>query len=114
MGYIVVGGVVELGGARAFGPRPSDPQYPAAWSFSHALRRYDDTGFARPDRPASDRAAGCPARRAARAAPAASTGSGGVAGWAARREPAAGSGRRRSLPTNAGWVVCGRGSKPLL
>src|ERR1700733_5893768 len=67
MGYIVVGAVVELSGARAYGPRPSDPQYPAAWSFSHALRRDDDTGFARPDRSAGDRATGCPASGAARA-----------------------------------------------
>jgi aspartate aminotransferase len=55
-----------------------------------------------------------PALREALAAAAASNGYGPVAGSAALREAAAGYWQRRGLPTSAGSVVCGPGSKPLL
>jgi aspartate aminotransferase len=61
--------------------------------------------------------AGLPAHPLLRAALAASTGENGygpVAGRAALREAAAGYWARRGLPTDAGAVIAGPGSKPLL
>ena len=55
-----------------------------------------------------------PALRDALAAAAAANGYGPVAGHAALRSAAAGYWARRGLPTSAGQVVCGPGSKPLL
>jgi len=55
-----------------------------------------------------------PALQEALAAATASNGYGPVAGSAALREAAAGYWQRRGLPTSAGSVVCGPGSKPLL
>jgi len=55
-----------------------------------------------------------PALQEALAAATASNGYGPVAGSAALREAAAGYWQRRGLPTTAGSVVCGPGSKPLL
>jgi aspartate aminotransferase len=55
-----------------------------------------------------------PALKEALAAATSSNGYGPVAGCAALREAAAGYWQRRGLPTDAGSVVCGPGSKPLL
>jgi aspartate aminotransferase len=55
-----------------------------------------------------------PALRDALAAAAAANGYGPVAGQEALRQAAAGYWDRRGLPTSAGQVVCGPGSKPLL
>ena len=55
-----------------------------------------------------------PALRDALAAAAAANSYGPVAGQAALRQAAAGYWARRGLPTSAGQVVCGPGSKPLL
>ena len=55
-----------------------------------------------------------PALRDALAAATASNGYGPVAGLAALRSAAAGYWQRRGLPTGAGSIVCGPGSKPLL
>jgi aspartate aminotransferase len=55
-----------------------------------------------------------PALRDALAAATARNGYGPVAGCAALRTAAAGYWQRRGLPTSAGSVVCGPGSKPLL
>ena len=55
-----------------------------------------------------------PALQEALAGATASNGYGPVAGSAALREAAAGYWQRRGLPTSAGSVVCGPGSKPLL